>query len=371
MAEPLKNHFDERVPRTIAEQLASVWPDFQPEAFVAHVLEGYEPLSLMERGRHIARSLRRFLPRDFPAAVDILVSSVGERPRRTTGDGGMASFLYLPHVNFVAEFGLDHFDVSMEALYVLTQRFTAEFSIRPFIERHEHASLDRLSKWAADPNPYVRRLVSEGTRPRLPWAARLRRFQEDPMPVIALLERLKDDPEEMVRRSVANNLNDIGKDHPALLVEIAGTWMLDASEERKALVRHALRSLVKKGHPEALAVLGYGDEAVVAIENVRFTPEAVTMGEKVKVEFEVRGQKKRTQLVLVDLRIHFVRANGAGSPKVFKLRTMELAHNETMRCRKTISFADLTTRRHYAGEHLVEILVNGRAEPIGSFHVSE
>lgn len=180
MAEPLRNHYGPRVPRTIARQVAALWPAFRAEAFVADALDGYDALGLMDRGRHIARALRLHLPADYAEALAILLRSVGARPARTAGDDGMASFLYLPHVHFVAEFGLDDFEPSMGALHTLTQRFTAEFSIRPFLERHERATLARLAQWTADPDLHVRRLVSEGTRPRLPWASPLRRSRRSP-----------------------------------------------------------------------------------------------------------------------------------------------------------------------------------------------
>ena len=167
----------------------------------------------------------------------------------------------MPHCFFVAEYGLDHFEPSMQAHYQLTQRFTAEFSIRPFLIKHTEATLARLRQWARDPNEHVRRLVSEGTRPRLPWASRLPAFQADPAPVLALLELLKDDPALYVRRSVANNLNDIGKDHPRVLMQTAQRWMRDATPERAWVVRHALRWAVKQGDPAALKVLGFGKKS--------------------------------------------------------------------------------------------------------------
>lgn len=369
MAEPLKNHFDDRIPKKIARDISSVWPEFRSRAFIADVLDGYDALELMDRGRHIARMLRPHLPDDYPNALAILLRSIGDRPKKTDGDGGMASFFYLPHVSFVAQFGLDHFHESMQAQYLLTQRFTAEFSIRPFIELYERESLALLREWARDPNVHVRRLVSEGTRPRLPWAGRLRRFQADPTPVLELLELLKDDPELFVRRSVANNLNDIGKDHPDVLAAVARRWMEGASEERRALVRHALRSLVKQGHPAALKVLGFGRQADVRIENVNITPGRVAMGDRVTIAFDVRSTSQRVQRVLVDFRVHFVKANGNTSAKVFKLKAIDLAPGATIACRKTVSLADLTTRQHYPGKHQVDVLVNGRIEPIGSFVV--
>lgn len=371
MAEPLKNYFDERVPRAIARQVAGAWPAFQDDAFLRGTLEGYDDLGLMDRGRHIARTLRKHLPDSYPEALGILLASIGERPPRTEGDGGMASFLYLPHVQFVEEFGLEHFETSMNALHLLTQRFTGEFSVRPFIDRYEAESMALLARWTRDPSPHVRRLVSEGTRTRLPWASRLRRFQKDPTPVLALLEALRDDPEAFVRRSVANNLNDIGKDHPGILIEVARRWMTDASADRRALVRHALRSLVKQGNQEALAVLGYGEWAATQLGEVNIAPEVVVKGQAVTIEFEVRSASSSLQSVLVDLRVHYVKANGSTSPKVFKLKAVKLPAGGSASFRKRLSIADLTTRRHHAGTHRVEALVNGRVEPLGQFVVAE
>ena len=196
----------------------------------------------------------------------------------------METLFYLPFVFFVADHGLECFETSMRAQYELTKRFTAEFSIRAFIERYPNETLKRLAEWAHDPNMHVRRLVSEGTRPRLPWASRLRGFQEDPSPVLELLEVLKDDPEEYVRRSVANNLNDISKDHPELVVEVTRRWWLDASEDRRRLVRHALRTLVKAGNTEALAVLGYDAISAIEVRAVTCTPDVIEIGEKLHIE---------------------------------------------------------------------------------------
>lgn len=370
MAEPLKNHFTLDVACRLAVMVRDVWPSFDAAAFTSNAAEGFEALELMDRGRHLARVLRRHLPGDYVQAIDILMRSTGGRPARADGDGGMASFFYLPHVCFVAEFGLEHFAVSMQAQHALTQRFTAEFSIRPFIERHERESLRLLRRWARDPDVHVRRLVSEGTRPRLPWAGRLKRFQQDPTPVIELLELLRDDPELYVRRSVANNLNDIGKDHPDRLVHLAERWMENATPERQALIRHALRSLVKQGHPGALKVLGFGRQADVSLEDVRISPPRPVRGDTVAISFTVRSQARRPQRVLVDFRVHFVKANGTSTPKVFKLKAADLEPGATLSCRKTVSLADLTTRQHYLGRHHVDVLVNGRIEPIGSFVVT-
>jgi 3-methyladenine DNA glycosylase AlkC len=288
-----------------------------------------------------------------------------------TESNGMTPFIYMPHAFFVANYGLDHFEASMQAQYEITQRFTAEWSIRPFLERHPEQTLARLREWTSDPSRHVRRLVSEGTRPRLPWAPRLRAFQKNPKPVLELLELLKDDPEIYVRRSVANNLNDIGKDHPEVLYATARRWLKKASPEREALVRHALRSAIKRGEAGALDVLGYGHETKLAIENVSIKPAKVRIGESVVVAFDLVNTEKKAQGVLVDFAIHFVKSNGSSSAKVFKLKTAELAPGESIRFSKKVSLQEMTTRKHYAGEHRVDVILNGSAHAVGSFILSK
>jgi 3-methyladenine DNA glycosylase AlkC len=349
--------------------VAAQHPSFNSDAFLAAALDGYESLDLTPRAWQITRALHSHLPPDYPSAIGILLASLGA-PLQSTEKFGMAPFLYLPHVFFVASYGADHFEESMHAQYELTQRFSAEFSIRVFLEKHERRTLARLRKWASDPSPHVRRLVSEGTRPRLPWAARLRAFQKDPAPVLELLELLKDDPELYVRRSVANNLNDIGKDHPRLLVQTCKRWLKGASEERRWLVSHALRSAIKRGDPGALAVSGFGDKARVAIENATILPARPKLGNSVTIEFDVRSLAAQRQNVLVDYRVHFVKANGGTSAKVFKLKSLDLARGERVRLSTKLSLRQMTTRQHFRGIHKVEALVNGKAMRVGSFEIT-
>ncbi len=185
----------------------------------------------------------------------------------------------------------------------------------------------------------MRRLVSKGTRPRLPWARRLREFQNDPRPVLELLELLKDDPELYVRRSVANNLNDIGKDNPALLVDIARRWMNDATNERRWLISHALRSALKRAEPGAFEVMGFGEEAQVRIGSVRITPQSAVIGGSVKIAFGITNTDERAHHMLVDL--------------------------------KSVSLAEMTTRKHYAGTHKISAVLNGRPEPLGTFELAQ
>lgn len=367
MAEALKHFFSPALVGRIGAMLSRVHAPFPVERFRREASAGLDALELMPRAQHIARALARALPDDFPRAAGLLVASLGERLSRAEGNT-MAPFVYLPHTLYVAEHGLGHFEEAMAAQHALTQRFTCEFSVRPFLERHPERTLARLAAWARDPSEHVRRLVSEGTRPRLPWASRLPAFQRDPTPVLALLEHLKDDPSLSVRRSVANNLNDIGKDHPQRLLDTCERWSEGASPERRWLVRHALRSRVKQGDARALALLGFAGGAQVQVEATAL-PRSARLGERCELRLAVRNASARAQRVLVDLAVYFVKANGTARPKVFKGRALELGPGECAEVRCTVSFEDLSTRRHYPGLHRVEALLNGRPAYIGDIQL--
>src|SRR5262245_56476544 len=289
MADSLKTFFSPALVRRLADDLVRVHPSFPANPFVEAATKGLQRLELLDRGRHISRALARHLPREYPDAIAVLLRSLGPEHESDELIGvGMAPFFYLPHTLFVAAHGLEHFDVSMQAQYELTKRFSAESSIRPFIAKDPERALTWLDRWTGDGNAHVRRLVSEGTRLRLPWAPRVAWLDEHPDRVLTLLERLKDDPTSLVRRSVANNLNDLGKVHPSLLFGTSRSWLRDATTERRALVEHALRSAIKRGEPEALRLLGYGRAASISIERARLTPKRVPIGGRVAIEVLIR-----------------------------------------------------------------------------------
>ena len=243
----------------LAHNVALVHPGFDAAGFQRDAHEGLAPLSILRRGEHLACVLRRHLPPAYDDAIAVLSLSLTPPLARTEGLG-LGVFFYLPHVSFVALYGLgpaenggrDPFETSMTAQYELTRRFSAEFSMRPFLIQWPERTLARLLEWTIDPDPHVRRLCSEGTRPRLPWAIRIPALILDPHPMIPILEALRDDPEEYVRRSVANHLGDIAKDHPELAFEICECWVSGASEDRKWLIRHAVRHPAKHGTAAAL-----------------------------------------------------------------------------------------------------------------------
>ena len=264
----------------------------------------------------------------------------------------------MPMTHYVGLCGHGHFDLSMTLFKELTKRFSSEFGIRFFLLESPDKTLSILKKWANDKDRHVRRLVSEGTRPRLPWAMRLPIFIKDPMPVIDLLEQLKDDDEVYVRRSVANNLNDIAKDHPDIVAEIAAQWIKGASEERKKLIRHACRTLIKNGHKKTLKVLGFNPPKIKQASIDILTPEVV-FGDVLQFTMTIVSDSKQKQALMIDYIIHHQKANGTTSPKVFKWQTTTLPAKKTLTSTKKHAIKKITTRVYYPGTHTVEVVVNG------------
>lgn len=370
MAEPLKTFFSPSLVKRLATDVGRCDPRFAVDAFASEASSGLESMELMERARHIAQTLARHLPESYPEALDVLLRSLGpEHAREELIGVGMAPFYYLPHTLLVAEYGLSDFDASMHAQYELTKRFSAEGSIRHFIAHDPERTWTYLTRWLTDPNAHVRRLVSEGTRWRLPWAIRVAWLDANPTRVIALLEQLKDDPTTLVRRSVANSLNDLGKVHPKLLVETCTRWIEGANETRRALVEHALRSAVKRGDPDALRILGYGTQAEFEIDEVFITPRNVSIGGDVSIGFVLASTARTQQDLIVDLAVHFVKAKGKTSPKVFKIKRVALSPGQRVMLSTTVSLAVHTTRKPNPGKHNIDVIVNGTATPIGAFEV--
>ncbi len=366
MPEPFKNLFNEKAIRAMAGHLVRTAPKFDGQGFIDFAVGGLDDLELKERSSRITDALERFLPGDFIQATKILVASlepatglsIGEMEQGSTA-AGIRGWPVMPMADYVARHGQDHLMLSLEALKEMTKRSTSEMAIRPFIKNHETAVLQALAAWTGDENVHVRRLVSEGTRPRLPWATHLPRFIENPAPILPLLEQLKDDDEDYVRRSVANNLNDIAKDHPDLVAGIAQDWMKGATPERKKLVRHALRTLIKSGHHGALKALGYGPPEI-KLSRFEVLTDEVRLGGELKFEAEIASSAEADQALIIDYVVHHMRANGETTPKVFKWKTATLKPGGVLRSDRRHPIRPITTRRYYAGHHKVEILINGQ-----------
>jgi 3-methyladenine DNA glycosylase AlkC len=354
----VRDVFNEKAVNQLALRLKKAWRGFDAEGFTHTVNSQLRQLTFSERAALIRDTLWQYLPRDYPRALEILLRTLPpELPNHEIT--GLDGFIIMPMNDFVAKYGLDHYDLSMNALYQMTRRFTAEGAIRAFLLKFPEKTLAILSKWAEDENCHVRRLVSEGTRPRLPWAIQLKPFIENPRPVLKLLEKLKTDPELMVRRSVANNLNDIAKDNPDQVVETLHRWSKIDDDGTQWLIRHAARTLVKQGNREMLAILGYASNTKISLSKIELDTPVVKMIGDLKFSFEIRSKSKEAQNLVIDYIIHHVKANGALTPKVFKLAKKQLNAGEVLQISKKHSFRPISTRKYYPGKHLLEIQING------------
>ncbi len=356
--QPFKDQFfNAAVIGDVAARFAAVHPPFAADAFRAEVMAELPALELSGRSTLVADALARHLPADFPTALPLVLQAMGADPGGPAD--ATAGFRFMPLLELVGRQGLHHFDLSIAALREMTKRFSAEFAIRPFLRHDLHRTLAHLLDFAADPDPRVRRLASEGTRPRLPWSFQLTALVRDPSPTLPLLERLRDDPDPVVRRSVANHLNDIAKDHPELLLGLATRWSDGAPPERQALLRHALRTLVKKADPTALALLGAAPSQHLQVSELAVTTPTVPFGDAVEFTFTVTSTAPTPTQVVLTYAIHHLKADGRLAPKVFKLSTRTIAPGATLTLTRRHALRPITTRRYYPGAHAVEVFANG------------
>lgn len=362
----LKDFFDRGRVVELAETFVHAWPAFPRETFVRRASAGLSGLELMDRGRHIARALDASLPPDFLAAAPIVERSLGA-PRPNPDGSSMAPFLYHPHSVWVAERGVGepaHLAVALSLIHAITQRFTGEWAIRPFLARYPDELRGVLQGWVHDPSEHVRRLVSEGTRPRLPWGTRVTGPFAAPEWTLPLLEALRDDPSEYVRRSVANHLNDIAKVDPDRVVALLGSWSVGAPPPRAALIAHALRWLGKHGHPGALALLGADADPRGFVLRARATPLRIAVGDDVRVELEVENATDRPRRVAVEVVVLHAGVRGLKGPRVIRGETLSLAPGEAAVVARTVSFAPRSIRAIHPGKHEIVAQLNGARTPV-------
>lgn len=355
----LKEIFNAERLQHIATEMTAVYPAFDGKAFLKLAKKDLAELSIMQRLARVSESLHAVLPLDFEASLEVLRALA---PRLNSAFVSMC----LPH--YVATYGADRFELSMDALKYFTAFGSSEFAIRPFLRSDLARSLQRMHDWSLDTNEHVRRLASEGCRPRLPWSFRLEQIQADPRLAAGILDNLKADPSLYVRKSVANHLNDITKDHPDWVLDLIEGWSLD-NKHTAWIAKHALRSLIKQGNTRALAIIGAGGKPEVEIVDVQVNPPVIGLGEKITLSFAVKSTVKDSQRLVIDYAIDYVKANGGTSAKVFKLKALTLPGHATEAIARGQHIKELTTRRHYAGRHAVHIMVNGERLASTAFEI--
>ncbi|MDA8792986.1 DNA alkylation repair protein [Bacteriovoracaceae bacterium] len=365
-----KDCINRKVIKELSLNIKSNYKYFDSNRFEKSILKDITPLSLTERLDKVTDFLYDFLPKKYEQSVSILLKSLPpELPNsseQTEGSGAktistLNGMIMLSLTSFISRYGLEHFEQSTHALYEMTKRFSSEGAMRYFILQDQKKTMRLLLQWTDDKNMHVRRLCSETTRPRLPWAIQLKPFIKNPKPIFKILDQLYQDDEIYVRRSVANNLNDISKDNPELVINTLKKWMKKTKTlEMKWLTNHALRTLLKQGNSEALNLIGYSSNFKVKISNVEMPKARVKIGSKLNFEVNIHSLVNYDQDLMIDYIIHHQKANGSLTPKVFKWKKLKLKANENKSLKKDHSFKIITTRVYHPGDHQIQMQINGK-----------
>ena len=351
-----KDWFDRGAALALARQISRVYPAFDEKRFIRHCTRKLNSLEFNARVGQFADALAACLPDDYGKAIGIVKRSLP--PKLPDCEAVTDGWLQWPVGQYIANHGQSHFDESMHAMVELTQRFSAEFAIRPFVEHQAEATFKFLSLNIDHPSPHVRRWCSEGTRTRLPWGKKLVSLIEDPSPVWPILEALKDDDELYVRRSVANSLNDLSKDHPGAVLALCKRWSKNNSSSTEWVIRHALRGMIKAGDAGALALIGFNKPEKITAE-LRISPTKIKIGESIALQLALKNTSARPQLLLVDYIVYYQGKQGSKRAKVFKWKTLKLAAGESAEIIKKHPMRLTTIRALYAGRHRVELQING------------
>lgn len=349
MAEPLKNMFftHESLAKFV-DAIRRIYPGFDGESFLKLIhTPQWEGLELKERMRHTTLCLGKTLPKDYRNALDILKKAA------PLVKGFEAASL----PDFVEVYGREDWEASLPALKHFTYYFSSEFSVRPFLDEDPERAMALMLECAEDSEENVRRFASESCRPRLPWAMALPRFKKDPSPILPVLEKLKDDPSEFVRRSVANNLNDISKDHPEVVLDLAEKW-LGRSESTDWIVKQACRTLLKTGNTQAMRLFGFGNPSNLHIRNLRFSRDKIKIGEDIHFFFDLDVEEKESCRVRLEYRVDYAKSQGKRSKKIFQISENDYQPGIYAFKRKQ-TFEDMSTRKHYPGKHSIAVVVNG------------
>jgi 3-methyladenine DNA glycosylase AlkC len=357
LAEELRNIYNEEFVTKLGNAIKMVYSPFETKEFHVFVFQpDWSELTLKERMRRITESMHKTLPNDYSAAIKILYQVAPKFP-------GLAGIIF---PDYVDQYGLDNWDQSMEALAFFTPYSTSEFAVRPFLSKEQDKMLKQMIEWSKHSDEHIRRLASEGSRPRLPWGYSIPSLKKNPEVALPILTNLKQDDSLYVRKSVANHLNDISYSHPELVLYLASEW-LGKNKHTDWIIKHACRSMLKKGNSRALALFGFKDDKSIEVRHFSLDKKWVSIGDSIQFDFTLFS--KNTMPVRAEYSIDYVKANGQRSKKVFMISSFEMKENDTRTFEKKQSFKDLTIRKHYRGIHTISIIVNGSVKASLDFEV--
>jgi len=356
MAELFKNIFNKKFVNKLSSILQELVPDFNASSFSKFIFDKeWEEKELKERMRHVSIALKNHLSDNFKSNADILLRII-EHLQKKKDEGGF-EYIFMP--DFIELYGLEDYKTSIAAFEKTTPFISCEFAVRPFIIKYEKKMMQQMLKWSKHKHPMVRRLATEGCRPRLPWAMAIPALKKDPNLVLPILENLKNDPSESVRRSVANNLNDISKDHPDLVLQLAKKWQ-GKSKETDRLVKHACRTLLKQGTPEVMELFGFGAVKKIKIDQFKILTPKVKIGNYLEFTFDLVNADKTPSLLRLEYGLYYLKANKSLSKKVFKISEKVYPEKSTTTISRKQSFRVITTRVFHPGKHQVSIIINGQ-----------
>lgn len=351
---PLKYIYEKPFASNYANSLKKIIPSLDIGTFENEIYDhNWNNLELKDRMRHLSKLLHNYLDENFELATVQIIKLVAILEPKEYKYPAL-TFMFLP--DYIESYGLKHFDIAMKSFESITEFSSCEFAVRPFIIQNQSKALGIMKTWSKHKNFHIRRLASEGCRPKLPWAMALKELQKDPTPILPILENLKTDKEDYVYRSVANNLNDISKTHPELVLKLANKWT-NKTKTTDWLVKHALRTLLKAGNQEAMKIFGYGSLGNATIKSFELESNAVKIGNYLTFSFEL--QNKIFALNRLEYAIYFLKKNGSFTKKVFKISEKQYEQNSSSVLIKKHSFKEISTRTYHLGKHKVAIIVNG------------
>ncbi len=366
MAEPLKNLYSKAFYTQFCAVVRTFQADFDPALFMAQIFDKqWEDKELKQRMRHTTKVLKDHLSGDYPQQIAALLNMIPTLRKKAIGQYG---FEFMFFADFAELYGLDDYQISINAMEAITQFVSCEFAIRPFIIRYPEKLIPKLKIWSGHENEHVRRLASEGCRPRLPWAMALPDFKTDPTPILPILENLKNDPSLYVRRSVANNLNDIAKDNPDIVIQTARRWY-GKTPETDWIVKHASRTLLKQGNQKLMTLFGFGAVDHIKIEHFKIHTPIVQVGERLEFSFNLLNNNTSASKIRLEYGMYYLKANGSLSKKVFKISEKNYQKNTTTTIHKSQSFKVISTRKFHVGRHQLSVIVNGHEFEILNFEL--
>jgi len=354
--EPLKNVYNDQFFKIFTDAIVQSKSDFATTAFMKTIYDdSWKNLELKERMRHISTTLRRYFPDSFKESCVLILQVIENLKTNGLKDGGF-EYMFLP--DFIEIYGIDDFETSISTMEEITKFVSCEFAVRPFLKEFPDKMTTQMHRWADHNHAMVRRLATEGFRPRLPWGMGIPRLKKDPAPILLILEKLKNDDSESVRRSVANNLNDISKDHSDLAIQLSKKW-IGKTPETDWVVKHACRTLLKAGNQEVMQLFGFGSIEEIEITGFEVITPNVEFGEQLIFQFNLNVKSTNSIKIRLEYGIYYLKANGSLSRKVFKISEKEYAANSMTTIEKKQSFKIISTRKFYVGSHEVSLIING------------